>query len=226
MSQTKTATVRIGVAVILLAFVLGAAKVRARESSRQPPKTVKVAAVQVCGYDKTDVPREGYDPTDALVPYIDKAGKDGAQLVVFPEYVLGRIQVPGAEIIVWINGRGGTVEDFIVKSVTFQSHVAMICTNQAYGGGTMIVDWPTRIVARCQDRKEAYVTATVNLQQVRRARKLSRNFRQRRPDLYGELVNVRVALSGQDTPPTASQMKGATVNGRWMLVHSFRFGQR
>ena len=30
-----------------------------------------------------------------IVPYIDKAGKDNAQLVVFPEYVLGRIPVPG-----------------------------------------------------------------------------------------------------------------------------------
>ncbi len=274
------------------------------------PGKVKVAAVQIRGYDKKDVPKEGYDPTDAMVPYIDKAGKDGAQLVVFPEYVLGRIQVPGAEtkkiaaaaaanhiyvivgcwevygngtfantalifdrggriagkyhkthaavdhyegdppwsrppsgkdtnwfigndpewimkkgddlpvfdldfgkvgvltcydgwfpesfrvlslkgaeILVWINGRGGNVEDFIVKSVTFQSHVAMICTNQAYGGGTMIADWPTRIVARCPDRKEAYITATLNLDGVRKARKYSRNFQQRRPDLYGELVN-------------------------------------
>ena len=58
---------------------------------------VKVAAVQVLGYDKTDVPREGYDPTDKMLPYIDRAGDDNAQLVVFPEYVLGRISVPGAE---------------------------------------------------------------------------------------------------------------------------------
>jgi N-carbamoylputrescine amidase len=255
------------------------------------------------------MPREGYDPTEAMVPYIDRAGRDDAQLVVFPEYVLGRIQVPGAEtrkiakaaaanriyvivgcwevhkdgsfantalifdragkiagkyhkthaavdkyegsppwsrppsgkdtdwfirndpewimkqgddlpvfdldfgkvgvltcydgwfpesfrvlslkgaeVLVWINGRRGTVEDFIVKSVIFQSHVAMLCTNQAYGGGTMIADWPTRLVARCPDRKQAYITGTINLAQVRRAREFSRNFRQRRPELYGELV--------------------------------------
>ena len=64
----------------------------------------------------------------------------------------------------------------------------MICTNQAYGGGTMIADWPTRMVARCPDRKEAYITGTLHLEQVRKARKHSRNLRQRRPDLYGELV--------------------------------------
>ena len=57
--------------------------------------SVKVAAVQISGYDKGDVPREGYDPTDTIVSYVHRAGKDNAQLVVFPEYVLGRIPVPG-----------------------------------------------------------------------------------------------------------------------------------
>ena len=224
----------------------------------EPPKPsqVKVAAVQMLGYDKTDLPRPGYDPSEAVVPYIERAAKDGAQLVVFPEYLLGRITVPGpqteriakaaaagkiyvivgcwevfedgtfantallfdrsgkiagkyrkvhaavdnhegeppwskppqgkdddwfltndpewkmqrgddfpvfdldfgrigiltcydgwfpethrilslrgAEILVWINGRRGTVEDFIVKSAMFQDEVAMVATNQAYGCG-------------------------------------------------------------------------------------------
>jgi hypothetical protein len=134
------------------------ATILAAEPPNQRPGEVKVAAVQICGYDK------------------------------------------GAEVLVWINGRGGTVEDFIVKSVTFQSHVAMICTNQAYGGGTMIADWPTRIVARCPDRKEAYITGSINLEQVRKARKFSRNFQQRRPDLYGELVKGGT-LPQQDAAP-------------------------
>ena len=225
-----------------------------------PDSRVKIAAVQISGYDKGDLPRDGFKPADNFVPYIDRAGRDGAQLVVFPEYVLGHIQVPGpesdkiaaaakansiyviigcwellpddgfantalifdrngkisgkyrkthaaidhfdendlpwknpprdksnewmiendpewimqigqelpvfdfdfgkvgimtcydgwfpeparilslkgAELLVWINGRGGSVEDFIVKSILFQSHVAMVATNQAYGSGTMI----------------------------------------------------------------------------------------
>ena len=271
--------------------------------------TVKVAAVQISGYDKGDLPREGYDPTEAMIPYIHRAGKDGAQLVVFPEYVLGRIPVPGpttnriaaaaaanriyvivgcwelyddgsfansalifgrdgkivgkyrkthaavdkyegdppwskppqgkdrnwfiqndpewimkkgedipvfefdfgrvgimtcydgwfpeparilslkgAELIVWINGRGGSVEDFIVKSIMFQSHVAMIATNQAYGSGTMIADWPARIVQRCPDKTESYISATLDLKRVRHRRAHSRNFQQRRPDLYEHLT--------------------------------------
>lgn len=281
----------------------------AGEPAGARPDVVKVAAVQISGYDKTDVPRPGYDPSEAIVPYVDRAGKDGAQLVVFPEYVLGRIPVPGpateriakaaaanriyvivgcwevhpdgsfanaallfdrsgsiigkyykthaavdhyqgdppwskppggkdtdwfirndpewimqrgdelpvleldfgtigiltcydgwfpesfrvlslkgAEIVVWINGRRGSVEDFIVRSVTFQSHVAVISTNQAYGAGTMIADWPARILARCQEKKEEYVAATINLRALRNVREHSRNFQQRRPELYGEIV--------------------------------------
>ena len=304
--------------LVLVLLALPLRFVFAQERDR--PDTVKVAAVQICGYDKGDVPRPGYDPTVAILPYIDRAGDDGAQLVVFPEYVLGRIQVPGpeteriattaarnriyvivgcwevfqdgtyantalifdrtgkiagkyrkthaavdkfegqpawskpprgkdrdwfirndpewimqrgnelpvfdfdfgrvgvltcydgwfpesfrvlslkgAEVLVWINGRGGSVEDFIAKSAMFQSHVGMVCTNQAYGGGTMIGDLPARILKRAPDREEAYLSASINLSRIRQVRQSSRNFRQRRPDLYGELV-----ASAKATTPTAA----------------------
>jgi N-carbamoylputrescine amidase len=273
------------------------------------PSQVKVAAVQMLGYDKTDLPRPGYDPCEAVVPYIERAATDGAQLVVFPEYLLGRISVPGphterigkaaaagkiyvvvgcwevfddgtfantallfdrsgeiagkyrkvhaavdqsegqppwsrppqgkdidwfltndpewkmergrdfpvfdldfgrvgiltcydgwfpetarilslkgAEILVWINGRKGTVEDFLVKSAMFQDEVAMVATNQAYGSGTMIGQWPAEILAACTEPGEGYITATIDLERVRHARQNSRNRRQRRPDAYGEIV--------------------------------------
>ena len=278
---------------------------------------VKIAAVQISGYDKGDVPREGYDAADDLVPYIERAGKDGAQLVVFPEYVLGRIKVQGpttqklsvaaakhgiyvivgcwevddedtfantalifdragkimgkyhkthaavdhyegtpawskppsdkdrdwfikndpewimkrgddlpvfdfdfgkvgiltcydgwfpepfhvlslkgAELIVWINGRGGSVEDFIVKTAMFQSHVAMVTTNQAYGSGTMIGD-PTRILAHCPNKEEAYISTTIDLKRVRTIRETSRNFQQRRPDLYNVPMTPTKKASGE-----------------------------
>ena len=279
---------------------------------------VKVAAVQINGYDKGELRRKGYQPEDSYVPYIDRAGRDGAQLVVFPEYVLGHISVPGpetakisaaakansiyvaigcwevfvdekfansilifdrggkivgkyrkthpaidhfeegrpwakppkgktrewmlkndpewimeagkelpvfdfdfgrvgimtcydgwfpeqarvlslngAELILWLNGRGGTVEDFIVRSIMFQSHVAMIATNQAYGSGTMIGDnakSSTGLLAKCPDRQESYITATINLGRIRQQRASSRNFQQRRPDLYGTLVAPKESL--------------------------------
>ncbi len=282
---------------------------------------ITVAAVQVSGYDKGELPREGYDPVAPLLPYLDRAGKEKADLIVFPEYVLGHIAIPGpatkriaaaaaanrvyvivgcwetfedgsyantalifnrngeiagkyrkthaaidsfdpsgppwakppagkgkdwflthdpewtmqagdrlpvfefdfgkvgvmtcydgwfpeparvlslrgAELIVWINGRGGSVEDFIMKSTMFQSHVAMVAANQAYGSGTMIGDWPTRIVARSPDKTESYISGTINLARIREARKNSRNFRQRRPELYGELV---APIDHHSTQPT------------------------
>ncbi len=275
---------------------------------------VKIAAVQISGYDKGDLPRKDNDVVATLVPYIDRAKKDDAELVVFPEYVLGHISVPGpetkrisaaaaasgiyvivgcwetiddsnyantalifgrdgrivgkylkthaavdhfegdpawsqppsgkdrdwflrndpewtmnrgedlpvfdfdfgrvgiltcydgwfpesfralslkgAELIVWINGRRGSVEDFIMKSVMFQSHVAMVSANQAYGGGTMIGTLPASILARCLPREEAYISASVDFTKIRRARRYSRNFQQRRPDLYGALTHAKLS---------------------------------
>jgi len=281
--------------------------------AESPPKTrakqVKVAAVQVTGYDKGELPRQNYTPASNFIVYIDRAAKDGAELVVFPEYVLGHIAVPGvetqliaeaakrnqiyviigcwqvaqdgtytntalifdrdgsvfgryhkthaavdtfegtpayskppadrsrrwflendpewkmkkgdglpvfkldfgtvgimtcydgwfpepprilslqgAELIIWMNGRRGKVEDYIVKTIMFQSHVAMIVTNQAYGSGTMIADHRNQIIAQAPDRSEAYISASIDLQKVRQQRKRSRNFQQRRPDLYQPLL--------------------------------------
>jgi hypothetical protein len=84
----------------VLRFVLAVASVvcwpKATSAEAPPPRDrVKVAAVQISGYDKAELPRPGYDAADALVPYIQRAAADGCQLVVFPEYVLGHIAVPG-----------------------------------------------------------------------------------------------------------------------------------
>ena len=109
----------------------------------------------------------------------------------FPESFRA-LSLKGAELIVWINGRLGSVEDFIIKSAMFQSHVAIVSANQAYGGGTMIGDLPANILARCPMREEAYISSSVDLEKVRQARRFSRNFQQRRPDLYGALTSAKV----------------------------------
>ena len=74
------------------------------------------------------------------------------------------LSLKGAEILVWINGRRGTVEDFLVKSAMFQNEVAMVATNQAYGSGTMIGQWPAQILAACTEPEEGYITATIDLE--------------------------------------------------------------
>jgi predicted amidohydrolase len=279
-----------------------------REAAGPYPDEVKVAAVQITGYDKHFVRKPGFDPSDSIVRYVDRAGKDGARLVVFPEYHLGHFSIPcpmidkiaeaarrneiyvivggwevfddqsfsntalifdrrgeivgkynkthaavdsfegepafskppsghdrqwfiendpewimkrgddlpvfdldfakigiltcydgyfpetfrvlslkGAEIVVWINGRHGQVQDFFVKTAMFRNTISMICTNQDYGTDTMIAEWPLAIKAHCPEAKEDYITATLNLKRLRLARKNSRDFQQRRPDLYGEI---------------------------------------
>jgi predicted amidohydrolase len=71
--------------------------------------------------------------------------------------------------------------------------VAMITANQSYGGGTMIGDLTAseqpQILTCAPAEKEAYISATIDLKQVRKLRRFSRNFQQRRPDLYGVLVS-------------------------------------
>ena len=62
----------------IIMVVVGAGAIGA-ERPEPVSTSVQVAAVQIRGYDKTDVPRPDYDPTEAIVPYIDKAGADGTQ---------------------------------------------------------------------------------------------------------------------------------------------------
>ena len=270
---------------------------------------VKIAAVQISGYDKTIQPGEQRDPVTKAVEYIDRAARDSAQLVVFPEYYLGRISIPGietralsevaarnqiyviiggwevfedgsfsnaallfgrdgeilgkyykthaavdkyegdpayskppsgqdedwfiqndpewimkrgqefpvfdldfarigiltcydgwfpepfrilslkgAEILVWVNSRFGMVEDYIVLTAMHHNTVSMVCTNQAYGSGTKIAEWPGTIKAACREPGEQYITATLNLTRLRKARKNNRNAQQRRPDIYQEIL--------------------------------------
>jgi N-carbamoylputrescine amidase len=270
---------------------------------------VKVAAVQLSGYDKTVTPGLVIDVVGKVIPYIERAARDSAQLVVFPEYCLGRIQVPGketeslskaaaknrmyviigswevfedgsfanaillfgrdgelmgkyykthaavdkyegkpayskppsgkdeqwflendpewimkkgmefpvfdldfakigiltcydgwfpepfrilslkgAEILVWVNSRFGSVEDHIVKTAILHNTVSMICTNQAYGSGTKVVDWPGKILASCPESGEQYITATLDLKRLRNARLYNRNAQQRRPDIYQKIL--------------------------------------
>jgi predicted amidohydrolase len=264
------------------------------------------------GYDKFGTAKGGMDPVSVLLPYIERAGREGVDLLVFPEYHLGRIRVPGpeterigegirqqgvyvivgswelledgkyanaallfgrdgdilgkyykthaavdeydtgrapwttppsghdlewfvthdpewkmergqelpvfaldfgkigiltcydgwfpepwrvlslrgAEIIVWINGRGGRVEDYIVRSVMFWNEVHVVAVNQAYGAGTMIGQYPWNILKQVGQPGESYLRATLDLGSLRHARTHSRNLAQRRPELYGTLTEA------------------------------------
>jgi len=280
------------------------------QSSKEDWDRVKIAAVQILGYDKTVTPGLEIDAVAKVVKYIERAASDTAQLVVFPEYYLGRIYIPGeetriigeaaakhgiyviigswevfdeknyanaallfsregeimgkyykthaavdqyegepayskprsghdlewflendpewtmkrgqefpvfdldfarigiltcydgwfpepfrilslkgAEILVWINSRFGTVEDYLVKAAMKHNSVSMVCVNQAYGSGTMIAEWPgNRIKAICPEKGEQYIVEYLNLKNLRQSRKINRDAQQRRPDIYQEIL--------------------------------------
>ena len=105
----------------------------------------------------------------------------------FPE-TYSVLSLKGAEIIVWINGRGGSIQDYFVKTFMEQNLISMICTNQDYGKGTMLAQYPNKIDAICRQTGEHYITAEFDLKKLRIARKNSRNFQQRRSELYKEVT--------------------------------------
>ncbi|MCE5250885.1 carbon-nitrogen hydrolase family protein [bacterium] len=64
---------------------------KALKKSQLEWKTARIAAVQL-------VPPQGEDPADIVVSYIGRAASDSAQLVVFPEYHLGKVKLPDPKV--------------------------------------------------------------------------------------------------------------------------------
>jgi predicted amidohydrolase len=52
----------------------------------------------------------------------------------------------------------------------------------------MIAEYPGNIKTYCPESGEQYITATLNLKQLRYARQQDRNAQQRRPDIYEEIL--------------------------------------
>lgn len=98
------------------------------------------------------------------------------------------LSLQGAEILVWINGRGGAVEDFMIRTMTYQTYTAMIATNASHGSGTAIGQFPATIHAHAPTTDVDYITATIDLDHLRDFRKNSRVFHQRRPEIYTPIV--------------------------------------
>lgn len=105
----------------------------------------------------------------------------------FPE-TFRILSLKGAEILIWPNARNGAVEDYIVKTSMLHNYVHMVCTNKAIGSGTMIAEWPQRIDKITAEPNEFYIIDTLNLKKLRIARKYAREFYQRSPEKYQEIL--------------------------------------
>ena len=106
----------------------------------------------------------------------------------FPE-LFRILSLKGAEILIWPNARHGAVEDFIVKTSMLQNYVHIIATNKAIGAGTMIAEWPQRIDEITTEPGDAYLLDTLNMANLRMARKYAREFYQRMPEKYTAILN-------------------------------------
>ena len=98
------------------------------------------------------------------------------------------LALKGAEILVWMNARQGGIEDYIVKTVLHQNYVHMVCTNKSFGSGTMIAEWPNKIDKILTEPKVDYILAELPLAHLREARKHAREFFQRRPEIFSEII--------------------------------------
>jgi predicted amidohydrolase len=135
----------------------------------------------------------------------------------FPE-MFRLLSLKGAEIIIWPNARGGSVEDYIVKTNLHQNYVHMVTTNKAVGAGTMIAAWPNRILQQITEAREGYITAELDLTGLRQARIHAREFRQRRPAMFEELAKdwpvagyYGVEESEVAVPPPSPEAKAAVL---------------
>jgi len=52
------------------------------------------------------------------------------------------LSLKGSEIIIWMNARGGSVEDYMVRTYVASGVTHVVSTNKAIGAGTMIARWP------------------------------------------------------------------------------------
>ncbi len=126
----------------------------------------------------------------------------------FPE-TYRSLALNGAEILVWINDRLGSVEAYHVKSAIAHNYVHMITSNWAHGAGTTIAQWPVEIRETLTELEPGYIVQTLPLDLLRYVRKNPREFRQRRPDLYGAIgfdvpLWEQYAAMGDDPPVPGS----------------------
>lgn len=105
----------------------------------------------------------------------------------FPE-IWRLLSLKGAEFILWPNARGGSVEDYMVRSAIARNYVHVVTTNKALGSGTMIGAWPNGVMQECAEPGEGFIATNLDLERLRNARINAREFHQRRGGLHRELA--------------------------------------
>jgi N-carbamoylputrescine amidase len=138
----------------------------------------------------------------------------------FPE-AWGCTSFEGAEIILWINGRDGMIEDHLCQTAA-HAYGCVVGANISNGCNTGFAAHPSgvisaegtrepgRIFPRIAEAGAGCVHATIDLAKLRWARKHLRTMHQRRPDLYGRLTqDIKIWQDYPDVPwdlPEAAEL--------------------
>lgn len=126
----------------------------------------------------------------------------------FPE-AWGCTSFNGAEIILWINGREGMIEDGYCQFAAdaYGCVVGANITdgkNTGFAGRFVRADGTpeeSRLFPRIKEPGDGCVHATIDLQGLRRSRKHLRTMHQRRPELYGRLTeDIKIWQDYPDIP--------------------------
>ncbi len=111
-------------------------------------------------------------------------------LTCYDGYFFPSFEIPslkGAEVLVWINGRAGSVEDYIVRAASFMTTTHVVSSNNSTGAGTMICAYPGQVKQITTQKGDAYIVDELDLAHLRDQRKNNRMLHQRRPDAYTDL---------------------------------------
>jgi N-carbamoylputrescine amidase len=129
----------------------------------------------------------------------------------FPE-AWGCTSYLGAEVVLWINGRGDGIEDFFCMSAA-HAYGCVVGANVSNGHNTGFAEprqgcisaegepEEARLFPRIRTRGDACVSATIDLKRLRWWRKHLRQMHQRRPEMYGLLTQP--ITMWQDYPDVA-----------------------
>ncbi len=114
-------------------------------------------------------------------------------LTCYDGYFFSSFEMPslkGAEVLVWVNGRAGAVEEHLVRTASFMTCTHVVASNMAVGQGSMICAYPGTVQAIANAPEPTFIIADLSLADLRVQRKNNRMFHQRRPEMYGDIARA------------------------------------
>jgi len=116
-------------------------------------------------------------------------------LTCYDGYFFESFQMPslrGAEVLIWVNSRGGMVEPHIMQAASFITCTHVVGVNQSVGCGSAIVPYPGWALAASAPKpgEVKLIVANLDLAEIRKQRLNNRMLHQRRPEAYTPITQA------------------------------------